>query len=131
MSIDPTAFTRRWIAAWNRRDIDAVLALYAETAIFITPKAEDIIGRAEARGKTELRQYLSAASAQIGTLVFTYEQAAWDPLQRVLTMLYVATIDGVSRRAAEIVTFNADELIVRGEALYGAFIVEDASTVDA
>jgi len=131
MSIDPTAFTRRWIAAWNRRDIEAVLALYAETATIVTPQAEDIIGRAEARGKTALRQYWSATLAQIGTLVFTYEQAAWDPLQRLLTMRYVATVDGISRRAAEIATINADGLIRHSDALYGAFIVEDASTADA
>jgi hypothetical protein len=131
MSIDPTAFTRDWIAAWNRRDIDSVLAHYAETAIFVTPKAEAIIGRPEARGKAELRDYWTSISARIGHLTFTHDRAFWDPLQRVLTILYIATIDGVSCRATEIVTFNADDLIERGEALYGAFIVEDASTVDA
>ena len=131
MSFDPTQFTRAWIAAWNRRDIDAVLGHYAETAIFVTPKAEDIIGRGEVRGKAELRHYWTTISGQIKSLVFTYDHAFWDPLQRTLTMLYVATIDGVARRATEIVTFDADGLIERGEALYGAFIVGDDSTVDA
>ncbi|HVJ40753.1 MAG TPA: nuclear transport factor 2 family protein [Dongiaceae bacterium] len=129
--IDPITFTRNWIAAWNRRDIDAVLAHYAETAIFVTPKADSIIGRGEVRGKAELRQYWATISGQINSLVFTPDRALWDPQQRVLTMLYVASIDGVSRRATEIVTFNADGLIERGEALYGAFIVGDDSTVDA
>jgi steroid delta-isomerase len=131
MPIDPTAFTHDWIAAWNRRDIDAVLAHCAETVVVVTPKAEAIIGRSEVRGKSELQEYWRSISADIHHLVFTYDNAFWDPLQRVLTMLYVATIDGVSRRATEILSFNADGLVDRGEALYGAFIVEDASTTDA
>lgn len=130
-SFDPAAFAQRWIAAWNRRDIDAVLAEYAEAAIFVTPKAEDIIGRGEVRGKAELRQYWTVASSRIASLVFTYDRVFWDASQRTLTMLYVASIDGVSRRAGEIVTFNAEGWIERGEALYGAFIVGDDSTVDA
>ena len=131
MSFDPAHFTRLWIAAWNRRDVEAVLAHYAETAVFVTPKAEAIIGRAETRGKAELRHYWTTISGKIDSLVFTYDRAYWDPLHRTLTMLYIATIDGVSKRATEIVTFNADGKIERGEALYGAFIVEDDSTVDA
>lgn len=130
-SFDPAAFAERWIAAWNRRDIDAVLADYAESAIFVTPKAEDIIGRGEVRGKAELRQYWTVASSRIASLVFTHDRVFWDLSQRALTMLYVASIDGVSRRATEIVTFNAEGQIERGEALYGAFIVGDDSTVDA
>lgn len=131
MSFDPIQFARAWIAAWNRRDIDAVLGHYAATAVFVSPKAEDIIGRAELRGKDELRRYWTIASGGIKTLVFTEDRALWDPLQRTLTILYVATIDGVARRATEIVTFNASGEIERGEALYGAFIVGDDSTVDA
>jgi steroid delta-isomerase len=131
MAFDPTQFANAWIAAWNQRDIDAVLSHYAETATFVSPKAEDIIGRAELRGKAELRRYWTIASGQIKTLVFTHDRALWDPLQRTLTILYVATIDGVARRATEIVSFNAAGEIEHGEALYGAFIVGDDSTVDA
>jgi hypothetical protein len=131
MSFDPTRFAETWIAAWNRRDIDTVLSHCAETAIFVSPKAEDIIGRAELRGKQELRHYWMTASGQIKTLVFTHDRALWDPLHRTLMILYVATIDGVARRATEIVAFNAAGEIERGEALYGAFIVGDDSTVDA
>ena len=131
MTIDPAAFTHDWIAAWNRRDIEAVLAHCAETVVVVTPKAEAIIGRPEVRGKSELRRTWTSISAGIDHLIYTYDGAFWDPLQRVLTMLYVATIDGVSRRAAEVLAFDADDLIERGEALYGAFIVEDASTADA
>lgn len=131
MPFDPAQFAQDWIAAWNRRDIDAVLAHYAENAIFITPKAEAIIGRPEARDKSELRYYWTTISAKIDSLVFTPDRAFWDPLQRTLTILYVASINGVSCRATEIITFNAKGLIERGEALYGAFIVENNSTVDA
>jgi ketosteroid isomerase-like protein len=33
------AFVESWIAAWNRRDVDAVLAHYADDAQFVSPVA--------------------------------------------------------------------------------------------
>jgi hypothetical protein len=131
MSIDPNAFARNWVAAWNRRDAEAVLAHYAEQASFVSPKAATLFGRAELRNKDELRQYWLAALQAIEHLVFTLDRISWDPLNRTLTILYVASLNGVSARATEIVEFNADGLIQRGEALYGAVLVEDMSSVDA
>jgi acyl-CoA thioester hydrolase len=112
-------FAQAWVAAWNRRDIEAVLAHYAEDAVFVSPKAMAFLGKAEARGKGELRAYWQAASARIRSLHFALEEAAWSAADQTLTMVYVATIDEQARRAVEIVRFRGG-LIVRGEALYGA-----------
>lgn len=131
MSVDPVSFSRAWIAAWNRRDVEAVLAHYAEGAVFVSPKAISFVGRTELRGKDELRHYWLTASAGIESLVFTFDRALWDPLQRVLSMIYIASLDGISCRAIEVVEFDADGLIRRGEALYGAVLAADNSSVDA
>jgi hypothetical protein len=131
MSVDPVSFTRTWIAAWNRRDVEAVLAHYAETVVFASPKAASFVGRTELHGKNELRHYWQTASAGIDSLVFTFDRVLWDPLQRVLSMIYIASFNGVSGRAIEIVEFDADGLIRRGEAMYGAMLAADTSSVDA
>jgi ketosteroid isomerase-like protein len=35
------AFANFWIAAWNRRDVEAVLAHYSEHAQFVSPVARN------------------------------------------------------------------------------------------
>jgi hypothetical protein len=37
-------FAETWIAAWNRRDIDAVLAHFADEAEFVSPAAHKFVG---------------------------------------------------------------------------------------
>jgi ketosteroid isomerase-like protein len=51
------AFAERWIAAWNRRDVDAVLAHYADDATFVSPVAHNFVGRSVLRNKRELGDY--------------------------------------------------------------------------
>ena len=54
-------FAAAWIDAWNRRDLEAVLAHFAEDARFRSPKALVLTGRAELHGKPALRAYWQAA----------------------------------------------------------------------
>jgi hypothetical protein len=131
MTIDPTAYGPDWVAAWNRRDIDAVLAHYAEDAVFVSPKAVSFTGAAEIRGKTALRHYWTSAAAKIRSLVFTFDSVLWDPATQVLAVIYVATLDGVACRAVETIEIGPVGLIMRGEAFYGATIAADQSNVDA
>lgn len=60
---DPTAFAARWIAAWNARDIDAVLADYADDVVFTSPTAARFVPDSGGivRGKDALRRYWAAA----------------------------------------------------------------------
>src|SRR5258707_12741053 len=37
-------FADSWIAAWNRRDVEAVLAHFAEDAQFVSPIARNFVG---------------------------------------------------------------------------------------
>ena len=48
------AFAESWIAAWNRRDVKAVLAHYSEEAQFVSPVARNLVGRPILRTKQEL-----------------------------------------------------------------------------
>jgi steroid delta-isomerase len=68
-------FADSWIAAWNRRDVDAVLAHFAEDAQFISPVARNLVGRPVLRNKKELENYWRAALDRISILEFKLDHA--------------------------------------------------------
>ncbi len=116
------AFAESWIAAWNRRDVEAVLTHYADDAQFVSPVARNSVGRSTLENKKELGDYWRAALARISTLEFTLDHAAWDAKRRELNVVYEANLNGERKRACEIMQFDAAGRQVRGEALYGAII---------
>jgi steroid delta-isomerase len=115
-------FAQRWVAAWNRRDVDAVLAHYVEDATFISPKAQNFVGTTTIRGKQALEQYWRTASAKIQTLEFALERIAWDGESRELVVFYEANLNGAKVRACEAMSFDERGRQVSGEALYGAAV---------
>jgi ketosteroid isomerase-like protein len=58
-------FAEAWIAAWNRRDVEAVLTHYSEEAQFVSPVARNLVGRQILRNKKELEDYWRAALGRI------------------------------------------------------------------
>ena len=42
----PSAFAAQWIANWNARDAEAVLAHFADDCVFESPIAQTITGEA-------------------------------------------------------------------------------------
>ena len=116
------AFAESWIAAWNRRDVDAVLAHYAEEAQFVSPMASKLVGRATLRSKKELENYWRTALARISSLEFKLDHAIWDKTRRELNVVYEANLNGERKRACEIMRFDSSGRQISGEALYGAII---------
>lgn len=116
------AFAESWIAAWNRRDVEAVLAHYSEEAQFVSPVARNLVGRPILRTKQELENYWRTALARISTLEFELDHAAWDERRLELNIIYGANLNGERKRACEIMQFDTTGRQVRGEALYGAII---------
>jgi steroid delta-isomerase len=116
------AFAESWIAAWNLRDVEAVLAHYAEEAQFVSPVARNFVGRPTLRNKKELEDYWHTALARISTLEFKLDHAAWDEKRLELNVVYEANLNGERKRACEIMQFDAAGRQVKGEALYGAII---------
>jgi hypothetical protein len=84
------SFAGSWIAAWNRRDIEAVLAHFAEEAQFVSPVARQLAGRSVLQNKKELEGYWRAALARISTLDFKLDHATWDERRRELNVIYEA-----------------------------------------
>jgi steroid delta-isomerase len=58
-------FAETWIAAWNRRDVDAVLAHFADDAEFVSPAAHKFVGHSVLRNRKEIGDYWRTALARI------------------------------------------------------------------
>ena len=119
---DPQQFARDWVAAWSRRDVDAVLAHYDDDAVFTSPKAQTIVGQARLDGKEALARYWRAAMERIPRLTFELQRATWDAADRTLTVIYLADLAGNRARSCEVMRFSERFLVVEGEAFYGATI---------
>lgn len=52
-------FVQRWLDAWNRHDLEAVLELFADEVTFTSPRAAQIVPESGGvvRGKSALREY--------------------------------------------------------------------------
>ena len=63
LTVDAVEFSRIWEAAWNRRDVEAVLTHFADDAVFTSPVAQQVGFAREGvvRGKDALRRYWVAA----------------------------------------------------------------------
>jgi len=70
--VDARLFAERWLAAWNGRDLDAVLALFHDDVVFTSPLAAKVAPGSEGviRGKAALHAYWSAALSQLPAAQF-------------------------------------------------------------
>jgi SnoaL-like domain len=118
-SINSETFAARWAEEWNRRDVEAVLQHFHEDIVFTSPTAIAVVGSPTVRGKEALRAYWTAALTQITTLRFTVDHTLWNPERRELAIIYIADIDGVTRRVSENLTFNEDGLVTNAEVFHG------------
>ncbi len=116
------AFAEHWVAAWNRRDLETILAKFSEDAVFTSPTAERIVGRPTLEGKPALADYWRRALDKHAVLEFRLLHASWDPELRELNVVYKANRNGEIRRACEVMVFNDAGQQIRGEAFYGATI---------
>ncbi|HEY1840616.1 MAG TPA: nuclear transport factor 2 family protein [Mycobacterium sp.] len=60
---EPAGFAEEWSAAWNRGDVDAVLAHFHDDVVFTSPVAAELVAGSAGvvRGKAALREYWHTA----------------------------------------------------------------------
>jgi len=108
------AFASDWIDAWNRRDLDAVLAHYGEDFEFSSPVIIDVAGEPSGtlRGKPAMREYWTKALACLPDLHFD--------LDEVLTGIDTITLlyRGPRGASAETFHFDVDGKVDRALACY-------------
>jgi hypothetical protein len=112
-------FGRAWIEAWNRRDVETVLATYEDDLVFTSPRASVVVGSGTVNGKSALRAYWRKALEQIDELEFSLDRVLWDPEARELVILYTSAIDGQSKRVAELFRFGSGGLVAASEVFHG------------
>lgn len=116
MTADRKAFPEAWIAAWNARDLEAVLAHYADDIVFVSPSSTAFTGDASGRvvGKAALRAYWTRALAAIPDLRFTLRSALHGP--DGLAIRYHSSRTGAE--VVEVVRFGPDGLVHEAAAYY-------------
>jgi hypothetical protein len=114
------AFAAQWADAWNRRDIESVLAHFHENVVFVSPTALAVTGSSTVRGKAALRAYWTKAMAGISALHFTVDRILWANDRRELAIVYQAAINGQIRRVSENLTLDSAALVVAAEVFHGA-----------
>ena len=113
---EAVAFGQAWAEAWNRRDVEAVLAHFHDDAVFTSPVARQVgfCQDGVVRGKEALRRYWKAALAQNPDLHFTVVSV----FQGVDTIaIAFKTQKGLDR--VEILTFKHG-LVVEGHGTFAA-----------
>lgn len=116
---DAVEYARRWAEAWNRRDVDAILAHFEEDVVFSSPRALQVVGKPTVYGKAALGDYWRASQRQIESMRFSVERVIWDPESSELSIVYDREVNGQRDRAVEVLRFGKSGLVVRGEAFYG------------
>jgi hypothetical protein len=108
------AFAADWVAAWNARDLEAVLSHYTDDFEMSSPYIAQIASEPSGRlvGKASIREYWSSALQRIPALRFEILQ--------VLTGAESVAIyyRGVRGLAAEVLFFNEQRLVFKACAHY-------------
>ena len=118
-SDDARAFAAQWAEAWNRRDIEQVLAHFHEDVAFTSPTALAVVGTPTVRGKRSLREYWTMALSRLASLRFTVDRVVWDAGSRELAIIYTSETDGKARRVSENLRFDSAGQIVVAEVFHG------------
>lgn len=113
------AHADHWIACWNARDLDGLLAPFAPDACFTSPLAAALTGRATITGIEAMRAYWEDALRLAPRLHFRLVDTACDEERQTLVVIYEVDRPDSTTRAVEIMTFR-DGRQITGEALYGA-----------
>ncbi len=118
-SSEALVFAEQWAHHWNTRDVEAVLAHFADRAVFTSPVALKVTSKTTIHGKEAIRAYWVRALANLASLHFTINRVLWDADHSELAIIYDREIDGRHERCAEVLTFDAEGRVGRGEAFSG------------
>lgn len=109
--MDPEAFARSWLDAFNARDVDAIMAHYAENVEHSSPTVERLLGEPSGvvRGKSALRAYFVKALDAAGPGLH-YEPTRVYRGAHGVTILYNRS---GGKLVAETFQFDASGLVTR------------------
>jgi hypothetical protein len=102
-------FAQRWIQAWNKHDLEAVLADYAEDVVLISPVVTQLDNPSGTiQGKAALRAYYKKGLERFPHLNFQLIETMWG--QSTVIVYYV---NHKATRSCDFFEFDAGGKIVR------------------
>lgn len=116
ISQTPREFAASWVDAWNRHDLDALLAHFSDSFAFSSPFIRQFAGEPSGKltGKDAVRSYWEIGLTRLPDLHFELMEVLVGV--DCLTILY----RGHRGLSAEVLELGVDGLVVRGQALYAA-----------
>jgi hypothetical protein len=111
---EAAGFADEWCAAWNRRDVEAVLAHFHDDVVFTSPYAAEFVpgSAGVVRGKAALREYWCAALAAVPDLHFDVID-----VYRGVSVLVINYRNQKGGLVNEVLEFEGD-LVRRGHGTY-------------
>lgn len=115
VDIDPAAFSRQWVQAWNRLDVDAVLAHFHDDVVFTSPVAARMYPETAGviHGKAALRHYWTGALRRLPDLHFTVED-----VYRGIDTIVINYRNQNGGLVNEVLRFGGDGLVIEGHGTY-------------
>ena len=117
MSSDPLSLARRWLACFATRDVEALVALYADDATHTSPKLRARKGAGHITGRAAMRAWWSEAFQRLPGLRYVETSLTADP-DRVF-MEYVRHAPGEPDLAVAEVLEVRGGLIVASRVYHG------------
>jgi hypothetical protein len=111
---EAAGFADEWCAAWNRHDVEAVLAHFHDDVVFTSPYAAEFVpgSAGVVRGKAALREYWCAALAAVPDLHFDVID-----VYRGVSVLVINYRNQKGGLVNEVLEFEGD-LVRRGHGTY-------------
>ena len=112
--------THDWAHAWRTKDLEKILAWFAEDALVQSPGAAQLTGSALVEGRPALRAFWTKALLHDQPVVYEVEGFTWDPEINSLLLRYQSGAEGGElHRAAVLLRFGTGHTIVRADAYSG------------
>ena len=109
------AFATDWIAAWNSRDLDAIMSHYDDAVELTSPVAAQLLGDGKVAGKANLRAYFQRGLDAFPQLQFHLEDVLWG-----LNTLVLYYTNQKGSRTAEFMELSPAGKVTRVIAHYNA-----------
>ena len=105
--IRPDRLAKDWVDAWNRRDLDGLLGMYAHNVVLHSPFAKLFAKEGTVVGREQLRTYWAEVLRRTSDI--SIELIAIYTGHRAMTLHYR---DGNQRNCMETMLFDEDDKIV-------------------
>jgi len=114
VKLDPAAFSKHWVDAWNSHDVEAVLEHFHDDVVFTSPVAAQLQPDTAGvvRGKPALRRYWTQAVQQIPDLRFEINS-----VYQGIDTIVIAYRNQDNKLVSEVLRFSGD-LVTEGHGTY-------------